>query len=897
VSEGAVAATLPVVRTMLEQARSADYKYGVIGIRTRPEWNGIDAFDFDDVPVRVRTCVSALAVREALVERDRAGWLVILTDRSDAELGAGVLSHLLRQRLLIPDALDAARHRFAATTLASSMTRRSDYRDLATGLLACEPLAGWPPAPGGVLTLDHALGAVATAHLGVTGATIDAQAVLAWTCDPQSTLRIGDLRQRAGATLVDGVLSSLAGKTGAARDVVGRLLLDGRGQDVVPLGLVVGTLAAGRASRTSDLVTLAHTVGIRLEERLSGLPPEHAMRAWATESEHVALTLPAPTADAVVRRADETLRDLQAIAHGGLSDLLPSGLTQRFVRLGERLRAQGADGELALVEASWDAVTSHRAFEGDRRTPPFTAAVRLRRWLATPDAEQVSFSSRVELHLEQDSWVDSAVNDAARGVSEADLGAGLEVVLRQVRERRAEHDMDFAAALVRHTTQDPSLVDGSHAGVWHLEEVIALQIMPITRTAPVLLLVLDGMSVAVGNEVLADVVSRASDGWLEALLPGRERRAGAIALLPTLTEVSRASLLSGQLAQGGQSIETRGYEALLSSHGLTGTLFHKKPLDSSRPGFLLADDVGAAVDDVTGQRLVTCVLNTIDDALDRSDPSGTEWGAEAVRHLEPLLTRARLAGRIVVLTADHGHIVERREGTMRSHSVITSGRSRVPDDLAGQGELFVEGRRVIAEGGRAVLAVDERLRYGPLKAGYHGGACPAEVVVPVTVLVNGAAPEGLSLAPPQQPTWWDGAVEAADLPQPVAPTFRRAGEPPTLFDDVEPDPPPASQHAVAAQVLSSATYGHQKSLAGRVSLEDRQVASILTALLLSPAHRLTSVRSASALEVAHVNLRGALAHLQRLLNVDGYAVVTLDRDGDTLVLDVALLRDQFELEA
>ena len=82
----------------------------------------------------------------------------------------------------------------------------------------------------------------------------------------------------------------------------------------------------------------------------------------------------------------------------------------------------------------------------------------------------------------------------------------------------------------------------------------------------------------------------------------------------------------------------------------------------------MADDVAAAIADVTGQPLVTCVLNTIDDALDRSDPGGTEWGADAVKHLAPLLDRARHAGRIVVLTADHGHIVERRQGTQRAYA-------------------------------------------------------------------------------------------------------------------------------------------------------------------------------------------------------------------------------------
>ena len=71
--------------------------------------------------------------------------------------------------------------------------------------------------------------------------------------------------------------------------------------------------------------------------------------------------------------------------------------------------------------------------------------------------------------------------------------------------------------------------------------------MPLARQTPVLLLVLDGMSAGVATEVVASVLSRTADGWAEALLPGQNRRAFALAVLPTLTEVSRASLLSGEL--------------------------------------------------------------------------------------------------------------------------------------------------------------------------------------------------------------------------------------------------------------------------------------------------------------------------------------------------------------
>jgi hypothetical protein len=322
----------------------------------------------------------------------------------------------------------------------------------------------------------------------------------------------------------------------------------------------------------------------------------------------------------------------------------------------------------------------------------------------------------------------------------------------------------------------------------------------------------------------------------------------------------------------------------------------------------VADDVAVAIADVIGHPLVTCVLNTIDDALDRSDPGGTEWGADAVKHLAPLLDRARHAGRIVVLTADHGHIVERRQGTQRTYASISSGRSRAAIEPAADGEVLVTGRRMLRHEGRAVLAVDEHLRYGPLKAGYHGGAAPAEAVVPVTVLVPGAVPDdvNLQLAPPQEPAWWIDPV-APVAPIPAAPAavtpaprpaadFRRRPKDvtPTLFDepDVETAPSPLASPASAA-VLRSAAYAAQTKIAGRVSVTDEQIRGLLDALLAAPGHRLVPALAATSLAVSPVMLRGAVLHAQRLLNVEGYPVLRVDADGATVILDEALLREQF----
>jgi PglZ domain len=920
------AATLPVVRALLDEAIRKSFRSGVLGVRARPEWSSEPTFMHQDAAVRIVPCVSALAVREALLDQVDGQWLVVLTDRPEDDLGAGLLGHFIWPRLRTPDPWDAVRHRFAARGIDPTLTGHPAGREVATGLLAAAPSTGWPPAPAGVVTRDHALGVVAREHLGLGDPDVDAESLLTWSADTSAMARIADLRALAGDALTDAVLEWAAGRAGAAAQPLLHLLRSGGGPDALPLGLVAGLLVEARDD-TGESGQAAREGLVRLEPRFGGtMPPMGAMRALAVEARQVATDLlrdvnRRAVADMLLARADAILAGCQATGLAIRSDLLPSGLTARLSWLAAALRRAapvetervGADpdavgvaaGPLAAVEQAWAAVGAHRLTLDDSRVPAFRAAVRMVRWLAlaaTPD--RPGLEGLVARHREADGWIDSAVNDAATGVSDSDLSSGLAAVLTAVRRRRDAHDGSFAAALADHTSQDPPLEGGRHRGVLHVEDLLQAVVVRLAATCPTLLLVVDGMTVAVCAEVVADVLRRPSDGWLEALLPGEMGRGAALAVLPSVTAVSRASLLGGELRVGQQTDERRGYAELLKAHGLTSaTLLHKKPLDSARSGYAVADDVRAAVEDVVGQPLVTCVLNTIDDALDRSDPGGTDWRADTVKHLRPLLEEARRAARVVVLTADHGHVIERRQGVQRSYPDISSGRSRAAVVPAREGEVLVAGRRVLRHDGRAVLAVDERLRYGPLKAGYHGGASPAEMVVPLAVLVPGGVPDGssLRLAPPQEPAWWSapnpGTLSADAFPPPVEPRKGRrraaAADQPSLFELSE-DEPARPAGRLADAVISSATYRAQKRLAGRVSTTDDQIRSLLTRLLAG-GNRMTPGVAATVLEVPVSALRGAVAHVQRLLNVEGYAVLRRDPDGETLILDDALLREQFEV--
>jgi PglZ domain-containing protein len=899
-------ATLPVVRAMLDQAVDKNYRDGVLGVRAQPRWDGPAEFTHRGVPVRVAACESALAVREALQSRGAGHWLVVITDRDHDDLGDGILATFVGNRARQPDEWEALRQRFQSTGLDPALFEGPSPRQVAAALLTVEPDRGWPPAPGGVLTRLHAMSSVARARLGLDGGEIDGTAVLAWTRHRDAPGRISELRTLGGDLLADGVLAWLADQVGLASGLVLALLRSGRVGDIVPFGLVVGLLT--RSDLDVDEARIAREALIRLEPMLGADAGRvDALRAWAEETTRFFASGPADR-DVIATSSDELLAAIRAEPLAEHSDLLPSGYAARLARFADAVRLAarrggdriGVDSDEPVIDtrdvvaatSCWQVMQRHELAARSPQRKALLAAMRLLRWLATPSGAEPNIAGLIGRHRNHDAWVDSAVNDAATGVSDPTHGAALESLLDIVFQLRAAHDASFARSLATLTRDDPT-----DPGVEYLEDVLVRHVFPLARQHKdgALLLVLDGMTAAAMTEIADDALAH---GWIETVPTSGAHRIAAIAALPTLTEVSRTSLLCGQLCRGNQQDEARGFTALAQTHHVANAvLYHKKPLDSSRPGLLVADDVGQAIDDVSERPLVACVLNTIDDALDRSDPGGLDWTLDTIKHLRPILERARAAGRIVVITSDHGHIVERRQGTQRHHPDISSARSRADDGTLESGEVPVEGRRVLRHGGRAVLAVDERLRYGPLKAGYHGGASPAEVVVPVSFLMPAGVETALLRdAPPAAPDWWDGlssgpAAQTSAANQAAAPQEQ-------LFELVAPDEPPVTHRPssdVANAVLTSGVYAAQARLAGRARPGDAQVRALLSALVAAPGTRLPEPTVAATLGIGQPSTRGAIATLQRLLNVEGYPVLDIDVDGSTVVLDVALLREQFRV--
>jgi hypothetical protein len=137
-----------------------------------------------------------------------------------------------------------------------------------------------------------------------------------------------------------------------------------------------------------------------------------------------------------------------------------------------------------------------------------------------------------------------------------------------------------------------------------------------------------------------------------------------------------------------------------------------------------------------------------------------------------LLHAARGAGRVVVVTGDHGHV--RDEGTVQV-SGGSGDRWRSDGAPLRDNEVALSGGRVLSpSGGRSVIAAwSERVRFSARRGGYHGGASPQEVLIPIAVLSAGIAPNGWVEAPPVEPPWWRGEDAVPPGASAPSPSLRR----------------------------------------------------------------------------------------------------------------------------
>lgn len=886
------ALTAAQVRQVVQGALRRDPEAMVVGVRALAQWSGPEALEIGGRRFAVLESQSPLQIREALLrDEDDGRGIVVLTGLREELLGADVIARLARGQLLSVDPWELVAEMFQAPRRDARLPR---FRWLADALLEIAPNEDIAPAPSGTLDLDHALKPIVCGRFGFASVRPDARELLEWTLDATRIARLTN----APAAIRTGIEELLRERSGPLAAAVLGAVRGGFGADVVPLGL---TLLVLFAEAREETVCLAQARG-RMERFTDGtVVTKDVARVWGETALNIVHEIARlegdKAANRLVTRSDELLKELHADEYAHLSGISFRGFEirlQMFADCMAKRLAGEESGPGAEIEELAAAIRQHeeasRHFQD--RAQRATMALRLFRWVETVRARYVdgeTFERAVREYQEVGCFADWARQAVAGGDTNPVVAAAYDQLLEEAKRLRERENRAFGRLAASWSA------DTTAAGrdVLPIEQVLDRVVVPLGKASPVLLLVVDGLSLAVFRQFL---VGGIESRWVRVAPPGRSDVPAVISTVPTVTEVARTSLFCGRLAHGAAPDEKSGFAAHPGLLTIPGTaqppiLFHKAELLSPN-GADLSRDFRTALADPK-RRVVAAVINAVDDHLLKGDQLAPSWNVDEVPQLRLTLEVAREARRAVVLVSDHGHVLDRNAKQARQ---ADHDRFRVADGQPNEEyELRVEGPRVVAPGHAVFAAWSEGVRFGGKKNGYHGGIAPQELVVPLAVLrsVDQELPEWADL-PIDQPSWWDQASpspEALETRAPAAPDASRRPAPKTVpnAEVAEADVP-----AWIEALLTADLFRQQFARMRRMLQSEQDVRTFLSAtarrggtMQLAPLAR--------ELGRALPSMNGFVATMQRLLNVEGYGVVSLERASSAVTVNFDLLRQQFGL--
>lgn len=930
------------VDVVLRQDASAQ----AIGIRAQSHGDWPSQVRIGEREFAVAWCPSPMTVRERLVsvsafsddKDETAPGVVIMTPLPDQALGADVLARLSRGRVFSIEAWDMVRHAFQARDIDSRLAR---WPWVAEALMENLPAGGYPPARGGLLDVETAWSHVFRAVLGLAtenNGRPDLPSLIRWSLSPQPALRYGELPEKARDQIGRWLVEVLGG-TGK---LVSQILDAGFGGELMPIAL-----ACGMVLRPTDGVSVHPELlaaGVRLERFTGGQPvaAREGLRLHAAAVQ-VAASMDASSLMPVLDVADRLIESLHLLKFAHVSDDLPSGFNARLVLFGEAIESclgllcdkdsAKRDAALAEVLATGRRVIGHRlAVHHVLRVSRLEMAMRLVRRLvdSAGDFEHgnhggTGLSDQVGVYAKHGAFVDWARLSLLGGDELAAVSRAYGTLREAVRERRDHQNKIFAQGLAAWNAGGcPQL-----SGLKPVETIIADVVAPVAAALPVLLLVVDGLSVPIFRELIEDAQRQ---GWCEVLQDSQEAPVFGLATIPSVTEISRCSLFCGSVVQGQAANEKTGFAQhpaltpLVPSNRSNArpVLFHKADLTAGTDGSSLSDVVRDAIS-ARERRIVGVVFNGVDDHLSGSDQLHPHWTLDDLRLIKPLLYEARNAGRLVLITADHGHVIDEATHTLPSAEKPGSTGGEVCNGdrwrsaLSGQNtptseEILMSGGRVKTPGMQQGVIVpwSESLRYGSRKNGYHGGVSLQEMVVPIAWLVpSSSVPEGFRIGPSATPDWWD--VRINDVPSPTTQAELTARDAPrkskaapqadvqqqTLFEapavpQVPAEPIAASAHAWIDELLQSSVFQAQKQWVARAAIKDEEVKRLLVALT-ERGGRLSKAALAGRLGLPAMRVSGFVNAARRLLNVDQSPVLVLDETEGFVALNRSLLDVQFQL--
>lgn len=618
-----------------------------------------------------------------------------------------------------------------------------------------------------------------------------------------------------------------------------------------------------------------------------------------------------------ILEASQALADAAGLGELSKASLrLPGGHVAREQALGAAVRAflaETCSDKAAKVLEALQGLEAH-TLDAHLRPEDHQSARknlgRLSLWLAqreTPMHPGTRWQPAVDLaqrYSEEGGYVEWARQQlrGLRGAEDSLLKAARELEHRATQALRDDH-RTFAEAYVSWIEAgkpSPGAVPIEDLG----KQVIAPFIKGGSRRR-LLVVLMDGMSWATAIQVLTRLTSARRwkpIAWRRESWHGVLPLPPVLAAVPTLTELSRGAFFAGKTDPKFYDEGTDKDPARWQNHRALAETFGEK----AAPLFLRRDLLSGhdLVDEVRGAIKGECpavavVVNAIDEDLRGSVQVAKDYSLTPVLPLEALLDAAEEGERVVLLVADHGHVLgdgtRPLEGRMGPKRVGGARwRALAPNEAPSAEEVVLPPGTWVPRGWNRVATLwDPAVVNRSANYGEHGGLSLAEAVAPAILI----APDWLERAIPDDPhlavralpvpDWWElriqrPVIRPVDTP-PERPVQLARPTQPALFDLGATEPPKPQMASVPPFIAAlRRSVAFQNQIAGLTAAEVERVLSWLT-VLIHAGGTMPSGDFATAAGVRAHQVAGVVARMG-VLNADGFAMVEHDHVGRRVVL-------------
>lgn len=875
----------------------------VFAIRTDFPYAGGEELACDGLPLKVAECRSDLEARDLLLKLDREeGKGLLLLMRTDEErLGedvrarfAGRTVHSLDQREVLKEIYQAA----------AIDPRISNDDVLLDALVMAGSGGSGRKAPGGSLDLDFAW-SVILRQPDVMNQRPDLVEILRWSLDRERWAAVEALDRE----LVPSFFEWVAERAGEVARCLESLFLSGQTNLYLPLGLVAGDLF----DECLNTVDGAADARVRFENYLNGRTIKRADAAmWNRAAREVLDKREPEERERVAGQVDAILEGIRALPIASAFNYSKQGFRDRWLRFADDIdrlgRRKWESGSRAVFNSLSQLHEHALAPLHASRLARAEMAARLAGYetnLAPQRNRPSGLGAAVRDFARHDSFIDWARFSLSWGDPFPEVAEVYGRLAKRLAKARIEAQVEFGERLCQWHADN----EGGGAGLVPIESVAAECIAPLASQRPVLLLVMDGMNYPAFHQLSR---SLERSGWVAHCRDGGEFPTRVLSVLPSITEVSRWALFAGKVETGQRKSEVVAFRenAALADVRSRGKplLFTKNDLGEQDSAALSGKVRGALSG--SEHRVVAIVINAIDDQLKTGGQLSLDWKVQDIGILPAILEAAAEGERLVVLTSDHGHIPEMENTRAVNRAAEGEARYRYgeADDEA---EREFTGARIKAATGResVVLPVTESLRYGQKAAGYHGGACDLEAMVPLAVFGGqGDEIEGYQAIDAPQPDWWDwrrvflGDAEAKPVtvisPKPATTKKKKVtdvDELPLFVETSAKSGKPSQEPAWLEAFFGSPVFDEQERLLGGAAPKREHLSKVLAAVTANNGSMLIAAL-AKAMGEASYRMNGILSRVARFTNVDSYPILEIDRDSDTVRLNRKLLASQFQIK-